>query len=50
MDKQILVYTYNGILPNNNVDTYNKMYESQKYANRRVHTTRFPRNLDNRQS
>lgn len=50
MDKQILVYTYSGILLNSNVDTYNKMDESQKYANKRVYTTRFHKNLDNRQS
>lgn len=50
MDKQTAEYTYNGILLNNNVDTYNKMDESQKYVNKRVHTTGFHKNLDNRQS
>ena len=46
MDKQIVVYTYSGILLNNNIDTYNKMDESQKYANERVHTVRFHENPD----
>ena len=35
MDKQTAVYTYDGILCNNNVDIYNKMDESQKHANKR---------------
>ena len=46
MDKQIVVYTYNGILLNNNVDTYNKIDESQKHANKRVHSVRFHDNLE----
>lgn len=46
MDKLIVVYTYNGILLNNNVDTYNKIDESQKHANKRVHSVRFHDNLE----
>lgn len=48
MDKQIVVYTYSRILLNNNVyvDTYSKMDESQKYANKSIYAIRVLKNLE----
>lgn len=48
MDKQIVVYTYSRILLNNNVyvDTYSKMDESQKYADKSIYAIRVLKNLE----
>lgn len=48
MDKQIVVYMYSRILLNNNVyvDTYSKMDESQKYANKSIYAIRVLKNLE----